>query len=261
MKKSILLSLIFVFTICMFNAQTQTLWADEQLNIEDVPGGEEQEYQDFEDEFHDEEFSGHGNNDPLENYNRPVFKFNDNVYNYGIKPFNKGYELVPEPARASVRKFFTNIFMPGRFLNCLFQGKMKGAGTEMARFIINSSMGIGGLFDPAKKFFNLELQDEDFGQTLARYGVKDGAYIVMPFIGPSNVRDTIGFIGDIAMNPLTFVSIFVTPFASIGNPYATVNDFSLDEGQLYESVVDAAIDPYVAIQDAYIQNRKKKIEE
>lgn len=200
--------------------------------------------------------------DPMEPYNRKIFNFNDKVYYYVIKPSNKGYNtVVPEPVRISVKKLFRNILMPGRFLNCLFQLKFQGAGIELARFIVNSSVGIAGIFDPAKAWLNLREQDEDFGQTLAKYKMKNGSFITWPFIGPSTVRDSIGFVGDIAMNPLTIVSLFVTPFASLGNPYDTFNDFSIDEGKLYESVIEASIDPYIAIQDAYIQNRNKKIEE
>ena len=169
--------------------------------------------------------------------------------------------LFLKKARESVRKFFLNIGTPGRFLNCLFQGKTKKAGIEIARLVVNTTLGVGGLFDAADKLFNLKMQEEDFGQTLAKYGMDNGTYIVWPFLGPSSVRDTIGFVGDVAMNPLTFVSLFVTPYASLGRPYDTFNDFALDEGELYESAKEASIDPYIGIQEAYVQNRNKKIDE
>ncbi len=195
-------------------------------------------------------------------FNRAMFGFNDKVYTHVIKPGNKGYNyVVPEKARESVRKFFLNIGTPGRFLNCLFQGKAKKAGIEVARLLVNTTIGVAGLFDPASKLFHLEMQEEDFGQTLAKYGMDNGTYIVWPFIGPSSVRDSVGFVGDLAMNPLTFLSLFVTPWASLGRPYDTFNDFALDEGELYESAKEASIDPYIGIQEAYVQNRNKKIEE
>jgi len=214
------------------------------------------------DDVSSDEYSSVIVKDSMESVNRAIFKFNDKMYYYGIKPFTNGYnKVLPECARTGVRKFFKNILFPGRFLNCMFQGKFKGAGTEAARFAINTSMGLAGFFDVAKYQFDMDEQDEDFGQTLAKYGMENGTYLSVPFMGPSTVRDTVGFIGDMAMNPLTFVSLFVTPFASLATPYDTVNNFSLDEGKLYEGVVESSVDPYIAVQDAYIQNRNKKIEE
>jgi phospholipid-binding lipoprotein MlaA len=180
-----------------------------------------------------------------------------------MKPAYKGYnKAVPEKARLSVRKFFLNIRTPVRFFNCLFQGKFKGAGTELARLVINTTIGLGGLFDPAKSQFNLEKQDEDFGQTLGKHGMGSNYFIEWPFLGPSNARDTIGFVGDVALDPLTLLTFFVSPFASIGaKSYDTFNEVSIDKGETYENIVEPAIDPYIALQDAYTQNRIKKIKE
>ena len=119
-------------------------------------------------------------------------------------------------------------------------------------------MGLAGFFDVAKYQFNLEMQNEDFGQTLAVYGMDNGTFISLPFIGPSTVRDTVGFVGDLAMNPLTFISLFVTPYASASRPYDTMNNFSLDEGEIYESVTEAAIDPYIAIQGRLYSKQKQR---
>lgn len=202
--------------------------------------------------------------DPLQPYNRAIFAFNDKAFHYFIKPIYTGYNsVVPEKARVSVRNFFTNIKMPVRFFNCIFQGEFKGAGTELSRFVINSTIGIGGLFDPAKSKFHMEKHERDFGQTLAKGKVKSGVYIVWPFLGPSTVRDTAGLAGDAALNPLTWISFFfLTPIEGFGSyAYDTTNDISLDKGQTYESVTKPAIDPYIALQDAYIQNRIKKINE
>jgi phospholipid-binding lipoprotein MlaA len=197
-------------------------------------------------------------------FNRAMFTFNDKVFHYFLKPIYTGYNsMVPEKARVSVRNFYTNIKMPVRFFNCLFQAHFKGAGTEVLRFVINSTVGVAGFFDPAKSRFHLEKQDRDFGQTLGKYKMKPGTYIVWPFIGPSNVRDTVGLLGDGALNPLTWVSyFFLTPIESLGNySYDTVNDVSIDKGNTYESITKPAIDPYIALQDAYTQNRMKKIKE
>jgi phospholipid-binding lipoprotein MlaA len=202
--------------------------------------------------------------DPLQPYNRAIFTFNDKAYHYFIKPIYTGYNsMIPEKARVSVRNFFTNIEMPVRFFNCLFQGKLKGAGTELERFVINSTIGVAGFFDPAKSKFHLEKQERDFGQTLAKHKMNSGVYIVWPFLGPSNVRDTAGLVGDAALNPLTWISVFfLTPLESFGRySYDTVNDISIDKGQTYESITEPAIDPYIALQDAYTQNRMKKIKQ
>ncbi|HHT9137455.1 MAG TPA: MlaA family lipoprotein [Candidatus Wunengus sp. YC60] len=202
--------------------------------------------------------------DPLQPYNRAIFAFNDKAYHYFIKPIYTGYNsMVPEKARVSVRNFFTNIKMPVRFFNCLFQGELKGAGTELARFVINSTVGVAGFFDPAKSKFHLQRQERDFGQTLAKHKVNSGIYIVWPFLGPSTVRDTAGLAGDAVLNPISWVSyFFLTPLEGFGNySYDTVNDISIDKGQTYESVTKPAIDPYIALQDAYVQNRIKKIKD
>jgi len=202
--------------------------------------------------------------DPLQPYNRAIFTFNDKAYHYFIKPIYTGYNsMIPEKARVSVRNFFTNVKMPVRFFNCLFQGEFKGAGTELTRFVINSTVGIAGFFDPAKSKFHLEKHERDFGQTLAKHKMNSGIYIVWPFLGPSTVRDTVGLAGDAALNPLSWISyFFLTPIEGFGNyAYDTVNDVSIDKGQTYESITKPAIDPYIALQDAYVQNRIKKIKE
>lgn len=201
--------------------------------------------------------------DPFQSYNRGVFVFNDKAYYCVIRPVYKGYnKVVPEKVRLSVRNFFSNIRMPGRFLNCLFQGKINGAATELARFVINSTIGLGGLFDPAKSLLHLDKQDEDFGQTLAKANMGPGFCINWPFLGPSNARDTLGYVGDMAMDPLTILSFFINPLLPGGaSGYNTFNGISVDGGDTYESITKQAIDPYIAVQDAYIQNRIKKIKE
>lgn len=216
-----------------------------------------------EDEDIDVEFKTVFTNDPIQPYNRAIFTFNDKLYHYGFKPVCKGYNaILPEPARRSVANFFTNLKMPKRLVNCLLQGKLKGAGTEALRFLINSTIGVAGFFDPAEKHFNLKLQDEDFGQTLGHYHTGQGSYIVWPFIGPSNIRDTFGFIGDMLLDPLFWVTFVTPPFTTTGiSAYDTVNNVSMDKGDVYEALTEAAIDPYIALQDAYIHHRIKQINE
>ncbi|MGQ3683814.1 MAG: MlaA family lipoprotein [Candidatus Loosdrechtia sp.] len=221
---------------------------------------------DYEDDYEDDEYLDTDAEiflvkDPLQPYNRAIFTFNDKVYYHVIKPVTTGYKKVlPEPARLSFRRFFINVKMPVRFVNCLLQGKFKGAGTEGLRFLINSTIGVGGFFDPATTKFQLERQDVDFGQTLAKYNIGDGFYIKWPFIGPSTARDTVGYAGDVALNPIGLLSFFIAPWVSIAtNSYDTINETSLDKGTTYETITKTAIDPYIALQDAYMQNRLKKI--
>ncbi len=200
--------------------------------------------------------------DSVQPLNRAFFTFNDKLYYWFFRPLSKGYEtVVPEKARLGVRNFFTNVRTPGRFVNCVLQGKFKGAGSELLRLVINSTIGGAGFSDPASKYFKLDMYDEDFGQTLGTYNVGAGTFIEIPLFGPSNVRDGIGLLGDIVLDPITYLS-FISPFLSSGvSSYNTLNDVSIDKGDTYEGLVEQAIDPYIAVQDAYTQNRAKKIRE
>jgi phospholipid-binding lipoprotein MlaA len=142
--------------------------------------------------------------------------------------------------------------MPKRFVNCLLQGKLQGAGTELARFSINTTFGLGGLFNPAGKC--LEDFNEDSGQTLGNYGIGTGMYIVWPLLGPSSLRGTAGTVLDTALNPLTYVKMKFWEKLSIRG-YYSVNDTSLRLGE-YEDLKQSAIDPYIALRNAYFQHRQ-----
>ncbi len=196
--------------------------------------------------------------DPLEPFNRAMFHFNDKLYFWFLKPVAQTYgKVVPEVARAKVDNFFTNLAFPIRFVNSLLQGNFRGAASELGRFTVNTLWGVGGLLDPASgEKINLAKYDEDFGQTLGVYGLGHGFFINWPIFGPSSSRDTLGMVGDAFLNPLSYL----TP-ASAGTgvrAYDKVNDTSLRIGD-YESLRQAAIDPYVAIRDAYVQYRHKKV--
>jgi phospholipid-binding lipoprotein MlaA len=268
MRKLVLLISFFVLTTYAFNIS---------VYAEDVPDSKEQPAvtasddkslakdatsEDEEIEDIDIEMEATFVKDPIQPFNRAMFTFNDKVYYWFFRPLSNGYEaVVPEKARLGVRNFFTNVRTPGRFLNCIFQGKFKGAGTEILRLVINSTLGVGGFSDPATKYFKLDIHDEDFGQTLGRHNIGAGPFIEIPLFGPSNVRDGIGLLGDIVMDPITLLS-FVSPFLSTGvSSYNTLNEVSIDKGDTYEGLVEQAIDPYIAVQDAYSQNRAKKIRE
>ena len=145
--------------------------------------------------------------DPWEPFNRAMFTFNDRLYFWVLKPVAEGYSAVlPEPARVSVGNFFSNLRSPIRFVNCVLQANFIGAATELFRFMLNSTIGLAGLFDPAGgEEIGLVRQDEDFGQTLGSYGVGQGFYIVWPFLGPSSPRDTVGMIGDYFSYPISYL--------------------------------------------------------
>lgn len=198
--------------------------------------------------------------DPIEPFNRAMYHFNDKLYFWALKPVAQGYKVVvPEVARVSVKNFFSNLRFPTRFFSCLLQADFSGAATEFGRFTINTVWGIGGLMDPSSgKELDLQKQDTDLGQTLGFYGVGHGFYIVWPILGPSSPRDSADIVGDYFLYPVSYLNPW---YASIGvRAYEEVNSTSLRIGD-YESLKDAAIDPYVAIRDAYAQYRMKKVKE
>lgn len=195
--------------------------------------------------------------DPIEPWNRAMYHFNDKLYFWVLKPVARGYNVVvPEPVRISARNFFNNVAMPIRFVNCLLQLKLKGAGIELARFGLNSVIGLGGFFDVAKSRFELDARKEDFGQTLGFYGMGGLMYIVWPLLGPSTIRDTIGFAGDSFLDPVKYLNPFEAAFGV--QVYERVNNTSLEIGT-YEDMKQSAIEPYIAIRDAFIQYRKEQI--
>jgi phospholipid-binding lipoprotein MlaA len=199
-----------------------------------------------------------GISDPLEPINRLFFHFNDKLYFWLLKPMASGYKVVvPEPARVSVRNFFSNLAFPVRFVNCLLQGKFEGAGYEWGRFLTNSIFGLAGFFDVAGKHFDMKGYDEDLGQTLGSYGLGNGFYINWPILGPSSVRDTIGDAGDFFLDPVYYADLKTKYDLSIKG-FEKTNDTSLTIGD-YEDLKRSAMDPYIALRDAYFQYRQGKI--
>ena len=198
--------------------------------------------------------------DPIEPLNRVFFHFNDKLYFWVFKPVATGYKrVVPEPARLTVRNFFSNLTMPIRAVNCLLQGKFGGFGNELLRFLVNSTVGFLGFQDPAKTALGIAKQDEDFGQTLGFYGLGPGFYINWPLIGPSSLRSTFGIAGDIYLDPMAYISFDFTEYVFI-RAGDRVNETSLALGE-YESLKKASLDPYVALRDAYYQYRQNKIKD
>jgi phospholipid-binding lipoprotein MlaA len=197
--------------------------------------------------------------DPLEPVNRVFFKFNDKLYFWVLKPVAKGYKTVaPEPFRESIQHFFVNVRYPIRVVNNLLQAKFKGAGIETARFLVNSTVGIGGLFDPANDEWNLRPHPEDLDQTLGFYGLPPGAYLDWPLFGPSSVRGTAGMVGDSFLVPWNYID--ETPVIFGTRVFDTVNASSLRLGE-YERFKEGSFDPYVSLRDAYFENRRSLIEQ
>jgi phospholipid-binding lipoprotein MlaA len=199
--------------------------------------------------------------DPLEKVNRGIFWFNDKMYFYVVKPLARGFRYVPEPWRVSLKNFFNNLRAPVTIINATLQGKFADAGNELTRFATNTTLGIGGLFDPSKEHFGIKPKDEDTGQTLGYYGVGPGPYLVLPFLGPSNLRDGIGLLADKRMDLAYYI------WGKDKNNYdylgivalKVINNLSLDK-DTYEGIKKDALDPYLFVRDAYAQYRQNQID-
>jgi phospholipid-binding lipoprotein MlaA len=194
--------------------------------------------------------------DPIEPLNRAFFVFNEKFYYWVAKPVAKGYNHVfNQDIRVSVRNFFNNLGAPARVANNLLQGEIRATGTELLRFAMNSTMGILGFFDVARDF-GIEKREADLGQTLGKYGLPDGMYLVVPFLGTYTLRDGIGAFVDGFLDPVNYVDPWE---AALGvRMYRTENSISLRLG-IYEELTEPALDPYIAVRDAYIQNRIRVI--
>ena len=197
--------------------------------------------------------------DPLKPLNCVIFHLNDAAYTLVLKPVSSGYKAVTTKSmRIGLHNFFQNVATPIRFTNCLLQGKGNDACIELRRFLINSTAGCLGLGDPAQDKYGLDPIDEDLGQTLAVYGLKDGVYLVLPLLGPSTLRDAAGRMGDTFLNPGSYLEpteLYIGVAA-----LRTTNTFAL-RGDEYESIKADAISPYTAMRSAYLQYRKRQIEQ
>jgi phospholipid-binding lipoprotein MlaA len=207
----------------------------------------------------DETLEGSMYPDPLEPMNRAFFAFNDAAYFWFFKPVGEGYAAVmPDVLRISIRNFFTNLSMPIRLVSSLLQGKIESVGIILVRFMVNSSVGFLGFQDVAREKMDYPIQDEDLGQVMAFYGIGPGFYLNLPFLGASTLRDTVGWVGGLYLNPLDYIIEDWWP--NIGTrAFYMVNNTSLRIGE-YEALKDASLDPYVAMRDAYFQYRLNQIE-
>jgi phospholipid-binding lipoprotein MlaA len=197
--------------------------------------------------------------DPLEPWNRLMFTFNDRLYFWVMKPVAKVYSaVIPEWGRIRVRNVVHNVATPIRFVNCILQLKLHAAVAELGRFVANTVGGLGGMFEVVKDNPQIGTMDRDFGQTLGKYGISNGFYIIWPALGPSSFRDSVGLAGDYFLTPENYITPFLDSFGV--QAYEKVNDVSLKIGD-YEDFKESAIDPYIAMKDAYYQYRKSKVKE
>ena len=202
-------------------------------------------------------------NSHLETFNEAMFDTNIWLDEKIMQPVARGYaKVLPEEARTGVQRFFINLGVIPRLANSLLQFKFDGAAREVSRFAINTTIGGLGFFDVAKNEFGVEASEEDFGQTLGHYGVGKGAYLVLPLVGPSTVRDTFGSVIDGAMDPKQYILSGTENFAvSTGTTLGSaLNERSLNL-ELFEQVDRFSLDLYSAAQDFYLQRREQQIEE
>jgi phospholipid-binding lipoprotein MlaA len=215
----------------------------------------------FEDDFFEEGPAGKAVApvaDPFFYFNYAMYVVNDNLYYYVLKPVATGYKTVmPTPARKGIRNFFHNLMFPIRFVNNLLQWKLEQASDEFGIFLVNSTAGILGFNQVAQKYLDMHTQKEDLGQTLGTYGIKEGFYLVLPVLGPSTLRDAIGMAGDyFVLDPIDYVSPWELELGL--DVLDIINRTSFRIGD-YESMKKAALDPYAAIRDVYIQNRRMQV--
>ena len=198
--------------------------------------------------------------DPWEPFNEKMFAFNIKLDRYVLKPVARVWKtVIPEPFQVMISNGFDNIRFAPRFVNNVLQGKVGGATREMSRFLINSTAGIGGLFDPAKDYWGIRPSSEDFGQTLGVWGSGPGPYLVLPALPPMTVRDGIGMGVDMLMDPFGYyVGFFPARFAmKVGD---TVNDRALNY-DLFQGVEETTIDLYSSVRHFYLKRREQQIKE
>lgn len=193
--------------------------------------------------------------DPLEAVNRGVFAFNRVLDRYTLRPLATGYKkATPGFVRRGVGNFFTNLTTPLTIVNQLLQGKGRAALSDTGRLLLNSTVGVGGLFDPASAA-GLDLHSEDFGQTLAVWGVADGPYVVLPLLGPRTLRDALATPADFVARPLTHYDN-----TSTRDKLLVLEAISIRARLLSaDSLIEESADPYATVRDAYQQNRRYRI--
>lgn len=202
-------------------------------------------------------------NDPLESINRPIYAFNMTADKYVLRPVAQGYvKVVPSPVRTGISNFIDNFFYPRTILHGLLQGKFKQAGSDTGRFLLNSTFGLAGFLDPAT-IAGLDKHDEDLGQTLGRWGVGDGWYLMLPFFGPSSNRDLLGWASDNWLPPFDYADP-TTHFDNLtwGQRIGSFTVQAIDSRAKlldFDSILEQQLDPYVFMRTAYLQKRLNEV--
>jgi len=197
--------------------------------------------------------------DPLEGINRTIFGFNNVADRVILEPVAKGYRKLPSPIQSGISNFLNNLKLPLAAVNQLLQGQGKNAAESSGRFLVNSTIGIFGFVDIADNI-GLEQKEEDFGQTLATWGVGDGFYIVLPLFGPSNLRDSTGMLITITTDPINTYAVnqgeaWVIPLKTAANAIDQRSQI-IDE---VNALRNNSVDYYAAVRSSYYQNRKAAI--
>jgi len=191
-------------------------------------------------------------NDPIESVNRKIFWFNDHLDMYVLEPVAKGWHFVlPDRVETSITNFFYNLRFPIHTLNDLLQGKFKNAGIDVGRFVVNTTVGVAGFFDPATGW-GLPMHWEDFGQTLGWWGVGPGPYLVLPLLGPSDIRDGGGLIVDSAASITPF---FVNTYILLGARAVEIVNTRAQYLDIVRKAKESAFDYYTFVRNAYLQRR------
>jgi phospholipid-binding lipoprotein MlaA len=203
--------------------------------------------------------------DPIEPFNRGIFWVNHQFYRYILKPVSRTYDtILPKPVRKGVYNVFDNLEYPVRFVNDLLQCKFQRAGKETGKFIVNSTAGVAGIMKVSDRIPALtDVPPEDTGQTFAQWGIGHGPYIVLPLIGPKSLRETVGFAGDVALSPVTWVTFGVIGglggATSLAVNYPNTARSMNGRMSAYDAVTKDAVDPYLATRSGYVQSRKQAV--
>ena len=201
--------------------------------------------------------------DPLKGLNRVIFGFNNSLYKNVFQPLTRQYvRVIPREARRGLGHFFNNLEYPVRLTGSILQLKLGRATQETGKFIVNTTAGFGGFIDASKNFESLNPREEDIGQAFGAWGIKHGFYMILPFAGPSSLRDLVGRIGGNYVDPIS------DPWSQIDDSrdrlfvqaIDTINDLP-EIIDIYNSITESAIDPYTAVRDGYAQFRAAQIAE
>jgi phospholipid-binding lipoprotein MlaA len=199
--------------------------------------------------------------DPYETRNRDIHEFNKDVDRYAFRPIAKGYSAaMPDDVETFFSRLAKTLSLPGSVVNSLLQGDVVGAGTDTARFAVNATFGLGGVFDAATEMGMPPARDADFGQTLHVWDVPQGGYVELPLLGPSTERDTVGTLVDFFTNPLDHVlgdpEVYAKPTANTSN---ALSQRGGPFGATIDSVLYESADSYAQSRSIYLQNRRAKL--